>query len=195
MKHLFSKSPVRKLVGGFTLIEVMITLGIATMFVVGVITFTTITFRQGIFAIGNYTDLNNKSRRTLDVMSRDIRCSSELLGYAYYYIRLTNSIGANAGEETYYIWDGANRFTQYKRNPTLGVNSWRVSVLLTNCDYLQFNIYQRNPTNNFSFVSVADSSKWSQTKLIDVSWRCSRSYLGSKLNTESVQTARIVMRN
>jgi hypothetical protein len=32
-------------------------------------------------------------------------------------------------------------------------------------------------------------------KLVDVSWLCSRKILGRKVNTESVQTAKIVMRN
>ena len=32
-------------------------------------------------------------------------------------------------------------------------------------------------------------------KLVSVSWRCSRTILGQKVNTESVQTAKIVIRN
>jgi hypothetical protein len=35
----------------------------------------------------------------------------------------------------------------------------------------------------------------SQVKLISVSWRCSRTILGAKVNTESVQTAQICIRN
>jgi hypothetical protein len=31
--------------------------------------------------------------------------------------------------------------------------------------------------------------------MIDVSWKCSREILGAKINTESVQTAKIVIRN
>lgn len=190
MKNIkFFKTPRRRL-AGFTLVEVLVTLGIATLFVMGLIIFTTITFQQGIFAIGNYTDLNNKSRRTLDILSRDIRSSSAVLNGADYYIRLTNSI---TRDETYYIWDGWNTFTQYKRNPSAGIYNWQVNVLMTNCDYLQFNVYNRVPTNNFNFYPTYFSSP--DVKLIDVRWRCSRSYLGAKLNTESVQTARIVMRN
>lgn len=189
MKNITPKKSPRSGLAAFTLVEVMITLGIATMFVMGLIIFTTITFQQGIFAIGNYTDLNSKSRRTLDILSRDIRSSSQLLNGANYYIRLTN----NAGDETYYIWDGWNQFTRYKRNPSSGIYNWQVTVLMTNCDYLSFNTYSRVPTNNFEFYPVELGLP--EAKLIDVRWRCSRSYLGAKLNTESVQTARIVMRN
>ena len=181
--NLFARAAVRRnRRSAFTLVEVMITLGIATMFVVGVITFTTITFKQGTFAIGNYTDLNTRSRRTLDTLSRDIRNSSGLVSFSTKAITMTNSI---SGLTFTYQWDGSNLVTRTYG----GIRT----VMMTNCDYLCFNIYQRNPTNNFAFVSC--NSTPSQTKLIDVSWRCSRQYLGNKLNTESVQTARIVMRN
>jgi hypothetical protein len=64
--------------------------------------------------------------------------------------------------------------------------------MLTSCDYLSFNGYQRNPTNNFQFLTASTPE---QTKLISVSWRCSRKILGAKVNTESVQTAQICIRN
>jgi YD repeat-containing protein len=182
MKALFHVQPPRiKRATAFTLMEVMITLGIATLFVTGLIIFTTITFQQGIFAIGNYTDLNTKSRRTLDLMSRDIRSAAGLDSYTTNSITLTNPDGTKLK----YAWDGGSALTR-----TFAGQS---SVLMSNCDYLCFNIYKRNPTNNFNFVPA--TSQPNETKLIDVSWRCSRSYVGQKLNTESVQTARIVMRN
>jgi hypothetical protein len=164
-----------------TLMEMVVTLGVASMFVVWVLDFTTITFSQGIYALGNYTDLNTKSRNTLDHLSMDIRGASSLVSYATNSITLKNQDGTTFS----YTWDGANCFTR--------VYGGLSTVLMSNCDYLSFNIYQRNPTNNFSFVSTTNTP--SQTKLIDVSWRCSRKYLGQKLNTESVQTARIVLRN
>lgn len=163
-----------------TLIEMVVAFGIATLFVLWVISFTSITFTQGIFALGNYADLNTKSRNTLDVMTRDIRGASALTAYATNSITLTNIDGASFS----YTWDGS-KFTRVYN----GVST----VLMTNCDYLTFGIYQRNPTNDYTFVSSVSTPNL--TKLIDVSWRCSRSYLGNKLNTESVQTARIVIRN
>jgi prepilin-type N-terminal cleavage/methylation domain-containing protein len=166
---------------GFSLIELMITLGIATLFVTGVIIFTTITFRQGIFAIGNYTDLNAKSRRTLDIMSRDIRNATQVTAFTPSSITLTNTDGTRFS----YKWDGSNNFTRVYN----GVST----VLMSNCDYACFNIYNRVPTNNFDFIRTSNAV--TETKLIDVSWRCSRKYMGKKLNTESVQTARIVIRN
>jgi hypothetical protein len=64
--------------------------------------------------------------------------------------------------------------------------------VLKNCDTFSLSYYQRNPTNNYGFVPTSSTS---QIKLVSVSWRCSRKVLGVKLNTESVQTASVVMRN
>jgi hypothetical protein len=64
--------------------------------------------------------------------------------------------------------------------------------LLTNCDFLSFQVYNRIPyTNSFDHfqAGVAENGK-----LISVTWVCSRTVVGSKLNTESVQTAQIVIR-
>lgn len=165
---------------GMTLMELMISVGIATMFVLGVIILTQFTLNQGLFAIANYSDLNAKSRQTLDRLSRDIRSSSQVIAFSTNSISLTNSDGTAFS----YTWDGSNRLVR-----TYAGSS---STMLTNCDYLCFNIYQRNPSNNFLFYTATNIA---QAKLVDVSWRCSRQYLGAKLNTESVQTARIVIRN
>jgi Tfp pilus assembly protein PilW len=166
---------------GMTLMEMMVVVFIASFFIIGVLDFTIITFNQGIYATTNYADLNAKSRRTLDYLSRDIRNAKGLVSFATNSITLTNLDGTSFT----YAWDGSNAFTR-----TYGGVS---SLMMTNCDYLSFNIYQRNPTNGFTFVTTTATP--SQTKLIDVSWRCSRKYMGQKLNTESVQTARIVIRN
>jgi len=165
---------------GMTLMELMVSTGIATLFVLGVIILTKFTLTQGLFAISNYNDLNAKSRQTLDVLSRDIRGAAVMTAFSTSAISLTNQSGIAYS----YTWDGSNQLKRTYNGTT--------STVLTNCDFLAFNVYQRNPTNGFTFVSTTNLT---QAKLVDVSWRCSRKYLGSKLNTESVQTARIVIRN
>jgi hypothetical protein len=67
-----------------------------------------------------------------------------------------------------------------------------VTTFLTNCDYFQFDFYQRNPSNNFAFYPTTNIV---EIKMIDVDWRCSRQIEGVKINTESIQTARITIRN
>jgi hypothetical protein len=65
-------------------------------------------------------------------------------------------------------------------------------MLLTNVDFLSFQIFQRNPVAGT--YDTYPTSSATNCKLVSVSWICSRSILGSKLNTESVQTAKIVIR-
>jgi Tfp pilus assembly protein PilV len=180
--HISRKNTRPRRRSGLTLIEVVVTMGLTSMFVLGVLNFTTITFQQGIFALGNYTDLNYKSRRTLDRLSQDIRSAAALTSST----SQTNSITMQNPDGTTfsYTWDGSNNVTRVYGGVT--------TVMMVNCDFLSFNFYQRNPTNGLAFVSTTNTS---QVKLINVDWRCSRSYIGRKLNTESVQTARVVMRN
>jgi hypothetical protein len=73
--------------------------------------------------------------------------------------------------------------------------------LLTNCDLFSFSLYDRVPnitSTNVSFYGSTNSSGQvdsSVCKVINFTWKCSRSLLGTKCNTESVQTAQIVLRN
>jgi hypothetical protein len=133
--------------------------------------------------MGNYGDLDRASRNALDILSRDVRQSRQLLTYT------PKQISLRAND---------NSTLTYSFNPSTGnltrQNGGTNKVLLTQCDYLNFSIYQRNPSNSWSWYPVS-SNLIATTKLIDVSWKCSRKILGAKVNTESVQTAKIVIRN
>ncbi|HEU6448811.1 MAG TPA: prepilin-type N-terminal cleavage/methylation domain-containing protein [Verrucomicrobiae bacterium] len=182
---------------GFTLVEIMIALTVGTLLLIAFVG-ATISLSRHMLAVSNYNDLDNASRNTLDLMSRDIRNASQLIactpdatGTNYTSITFTNpSVFGNSGFSYTYAGNALTRTYCY----TNGTASSR--ILLTNCDYLAFTLYQRVPTNTaagFSFVEAG--SETNETKLVSVSWRCSRSILGSKMNTESVQTAEIATRN
>jgi hypothetical protein len=66
-------------------------------------------------------------------------------------------------------------------------------VLLEDCDYLKFEAFQRNsvPGSYDQYPATVDENA---TKLVQVSWICSRSLIGGLLNSESVQSAKIVIR-
>ena len=63
---------------------------------------------------------------------------------------------------------------------------------LAGCDQWTFSMFQRTPTNNWTFYPASDKSL---CKLIQMSWKCSRTILGKKINTEEVMTAEVVLRN
>jgi hypothetical protein len=64
--------------------------------------------------------------------------------------------------------------------------------MMTGCDSLTFRLGTRNPIGGtFDVVSTTDVS---EAKVVNVAWNCARVILGHKVNTEAVQTARIVIR-
>lgn len=165
---------------GWTLVETMVAM-LCGSIILGSMLVTGTTVSSTMVAIINYNDLNSSSRNTLDTMSRDLRNTATVTALTSSRVTASNTI---TGDIVSYVWDGTNKFTRTFN----GVSQ----VMLTGCDALRFSGFQRNPTNNLQFVKASTTS---QTKLISVSWRCSRQILGSKLNTESVQTAQICIRN
>jgi len=189
MNPTISPPPGRKrarLGGGWTLVEMMVAVG-AGAIIMATILAVAIFVLANFKSIGNYADLNSSSRRTLDVMSRDIRNANGLIGYATNYISMTN----NDTTTFQYLWNpSTSALYRYYTNIDRSVTT---SVMLTNCNILSFAIYKRVPNINFTFTTTTSTA--GDTKLVDVSWRCIRTIYGNPLNSESVQTARIVIRN
>jgi hypothetical protein len=167
------------------MLEMMVALA-ASAIVLTAFVATSITLSRTMVAISNYNDLDLCSRITLDRLSQDVRNSSAVSS-ASTATSLTLSNNYDGSLITY-AWDGTNSFTRTVQ--LNGTNS--SSAMLTSCDSFAFAYFQRNPTNNLQFVSTTTAA---EVKLVSVSWRCSRQVLGSKINTESVQTAHVVMRN
>ena len=182
MLNHFNFSPPRRsqLCCGWTLVEMMVAMVVGSAILLSILV-TGSAVTNTMVAIVNYNDLNKRSRNTLDILSRDLRNTATVTSLTTSQVTVTNMITADSIN---YQWDGSNAFTRTFN----GVST----VMLTGCDTLFFKGYQRNPTNNLQFLPA---STVSQTKLISVSWRCSRQIFGAKINTESVQTAQICIRN
>lgn len=184
----------------FTLTEMMVAMAASTIIFGAVATFFMFG-NQSFVAIGNYMDLNRRSCTALDIMTRDIRQSVALSGYSTNAITLTavgtNVLGSQVTNYVMFVWNPVNRKVTRIRFGQ-GV-AFSVETLLTECDFLRFQIYQRNPIpGQFGFYLATNPPGVYRTdlcKLVDVSWRCSRTIKGTKLQTESVQTAKICMRN
>jgi len=174
----------------FSLTEMLVSLGIGSLILAAVAAFS-VYGSQSFVAIGNYMDLDRASRAALDQMTRDIRQSISLVSYSTNQLMF---IDCDTNLLTF-AWNPSTRKVTRTTTGTGGTTA----ELLTQCDYLSFRIFQRNPIpGQFDFYPATNASGvYSPTlcKLVDVSWRCSRTILGTKLNTESVQTAKICMRN
>jgi len=142
-------------------------------------------------AMANYMELDNNSRNALDLMTREIR---EVQGLHSY----TDS--PNQKELALISPDGQPLYFRYnKPEKTLTrVRGGISETLLRDCTVLNFNLYQRNNVSNtFNQYQVASGTNAALTcKVIQINWVCSRKLLPTELlNSESVQTAKIVIRH
>jgi prepilin-type N-terminal cleavage/methylation domain-containing protein len=171
----------------FTLPEMLVSSGIGGIVLAAVAALSIFSSRSFV-AIENYMDLDRASRNALDQLTREIRQTIALTGFATNELIFTD-FDTNTLR---FAWSPVTKqLTRTKSGTT--------KVLLAQCDYLSFNISQRNPIpGQFNFYPATNTSGVytpSLCKLVDVSWRCSRQILQKKVNTESVQTAKIVLRN
>jgi prepilin-type N-terminal cleavage/methylation domain-containing protein len=172
---------------GFTLLETMIVMGLAG--IVLAIVMATYNYSGTSFAaMGNYTDLDRSSRAALDLLSREIRNSSALIatGTNPKSLTFTNATTRKIIKITY---DAS------ARTLSLAKTGQATQTLLTSCDQWDYSLYGRVPaltSSNITFNAVTDVSA---CKLVNMTWKCSRAIFGSKRNTETIQTAQIVLRN
>jgi len=136
---------------------------------------------RSFLALSNYSELNDNNRITMDTMTRDLRECNRVISCGATRLDIQDSDGATI---SYIYSQGAGTLTRSKN----GVNR----TMVTGCDMLAFNLGTRDPIAG-SFA-VVPTSNVNQAKVVNVSWNCSRSILGSKVNSENVQTARIVIR-
>lgn len=181
----------RRRTEGLSLLELLVAAA-AGLIILGAFVAITININTMIRSAGNYGDLDEYSRNTLDMLSRDVRNASAVgVSSTSYELVLTNMFsGTNV---ITYTWDGSNLLTRTYAPGDLQTNYSQ--VMLTNCDYLGFDYFIRVPTNDLQFIDITNAFSTNEIKLVSVSWRCSRSVLGIKLNTESIQTAQVVLRN
>ena len=185
---MFTKRPVqnrspgrRRRVAGFTLVEFMVASSLGLLVATAVALLSSFTTRSFVAAT-NYTDLAMTSRKGLDIMTRTIRQASQVVAYS------TNGIT---------LLDTSSNLTSFTFDPaarTLVTASGGLRTTnLTGCDSLSFWIYQRTPVSNtFDCYTPAFTTN---AKLVQVTWSCSRTILGAKVNTEAIESAKITLRN
>jgi prepilin-type N-terminal cleavage/methylation domain-containing protein len=179
---------LRDTASGFTLIEMMTSIGLGAV-LLAVVTILFINGSWSFVAMGNYQNMDAKSTTALDIYSREIRNATGLVAYnPGTSLTLTN---ATAGTRTTMIYNGTAHTLMMVKTSS---SEQTVQTNLTGCDSWSFSLYDRIP--HFSSTNISFSiTNTSSCKLINMTWKCSRTILGSKLNTESVQTAQVVLRN
>jgi hypothetical protein len=129
--------------------------------------------------------LDDVNRVAMDQITRDVRQANMVSSYATNRLTLQDSDGL----PIIYSYNATNK-TLLRTSTFNGVTSTK--TILTECDKLKFEMAQRN--TKYGGYDVVPISNPALCKVVNVSWLCSRKLLGIKENTESVQTARIVIR-
>lgn len=163
-----------------TLVEVMVSTVLGTLILAGAGSLMVYNVRS-LAALTNYTDLDRFSRNAVDRISRDVRQAATLASFSTTELRFTFP----SASDVYYTYDPTGRTLVRRQDRDR-------TVLLEECDSLTFTVYGRNNISNswdqFEVTTAANA------KLIKLNWTCSRTILGEARNTESIQTAKVVLR-
>ena len=166
---------------GFTLVEMAVGLGVASLVMLALGALSSYTARS-MAALANYTDLDQNSRNALDTMSQEIRQTRRLTDGSTNRLVFEDSDGGSLQ----YFYDRDSKTLRRQKN---GAGT---KVLLDNCQQLTFSMFQRNPVAGSYDVYPAATP--ATCKLIQLKWTCSRNLLREGANTESVQSSKIVIR-
>ncbi len=185
----------RRPAAGFTLLETLIASSIAVL-LLAVLGGLSLYGSRSFAALANYVDLDNQNRNAVDVLSRGLRQATAVVGIVTNLPVKSISL-TNAADHTSMVvsWNSAARTLNF----TTAGQSARTE--LTGCDAWDFTLYQRTPqitpTNILVYpaTNIAGTLSLSEVKVIAMSWRCSRTIMSQKLNTDTLQTAQIVLRN
>lgn len=172
---------------GFTLTEVMVATLLGSL-ILAVIATLSIYGMRSFVATSNYIDLDSKSRRAADEISTNLRDALGLISVTAdstvrQLVFTTPGGGTNA-----ITWNIAARTLTSTENGIVKTN-------LTECDSWSYELFARAPLQNTTNKFLAFQGGVNQCKLVSMTWRCSRTLLGKKWNTETVQTTKIVLRN
>jgi len=171
----------------WTLVEMLV--GVAIFAISGVALATIFVYTIRSFAaLTNYSVLDRENRYAMDLLTREIRQAKAVTGYS------TN------GNSTLTIINGDTQTVTYSFSPTTkqmlrAVAGGETQVLLTNCNLLNFSLYQRNPSNGNYGIFPTATNNWQQTvKVIQFTWKTASTLPNAEVDSENVQTARVVIR-
>jgi len=175
-----------------TLVEMMVAVGLfsisgmalATIFLFSVKSFAAMT---------NYANLDRENRSAMDLLTREVRQAQCVTAYSSNSTGNSLTLSNQSGSLVTFSFSSANK--ELRR----AYNGGGYQVLLTNCDLLNFSLFMRPPQSNDTYAlypPAIGTSNWQKTvKVVQLTWKTSRSIPAGPLNSENIQTARIVMRN
>jgi hypothetical protein len=144
--------------------------------------------RKTLDATANYEELDRQSRNALDRMTRDIRQCGHLTNYDAQNLYFTNLDGSLLQ----YTWNTNDQTLTYTNAFTQ-----EGGLLLTNCVSWLATEFIRIPSNGttMTFFPLTTNDTPQSTKVVVLDWICRKTNYTTLTDSESVQTAKIVLRN
>lgn len=167
----------RQRVSGFTMMEFLVGMGV-TGFLVSAIAVFSYHSTFNLLTMYNYAEMDSQCRKALDLATRDIRSANKVISCT------TNVL-------TLQDYDGTNVVYTFATNSLVRTKSGAATTLLTGCDSLSFQMEQKNPAGAFETYPSATATN---AKIVSMSWKLTREIFGQKKNSESVSSAKVVIR-
>ena len=181
--------PGSKSRSAFTLPEMMVGLGVFAISGLALAGFMMLGLRS-FTSMANYALLDQKNRQAMDQLTYEIRQAQLVVDYVTNATSSSLSIINGSGTPVTYTFN-ASKLEVQRTDPT------GTSVLLTNCNLLNFGLYMRPPTNgSFDVYQVPMTTNWqASVKVIQLTWKTAMALSPTlQINSEDVQTARIIIR-
>jgi prepilin-type N-terminal cleavage/methylation domain-containing protein len=176
----------------WTLVEMMIALGIFSICGVAMMSLYMFSARS-LASIYNYASLDQYNRQAMDLLTREIREARQVIDYTTNSDMTSITIltgETNAQHTITYSFTQASK--QFVRND---LTDGSRKVLLNSCNMLAFGLFMRSPGFQTYDVTNTAVPPWSNTvKVVQLSWKTTKSLPNGIGESENIQTARIVIR-
>ena len=165
---------------GALLAEWMVAVGVGCLVMTALAAFALYSARFFV-TLRNCVDLDSQARQAVDRMSQEIRQANRVISYEQEKI----SLAVNGTNTVTYAYDrDSQTLSRFYDN--------RKTVLLSGCEALRFDIFTRQPTN--AVYETFPTATVDTAKVIQITWNCTRSILGTKQSTDAMQSAQVVIR-
>jgi prepilin-type N-terminal cleavage/methylation domain-containing protein len=184
---MFIKIPARG-TRAWTLVEMMV--AVAVFSIAGLALSTIFVFSIRSFAaLTNYAMLDKENREAMDKMTREIREAKQVVNFTTNGASSLSLVNGDNNTITYTFSPGTKQMIR-------SVSTGETTVMLTNCDLLAFSLFMRAPiaTNSLQPYPIATNDWPNTVKVIQLTWRTSTALPNAQVNSENVQTARVVIR-
>jgi hypothetical protein len=173
----------------WTLVEMVVAVGIFTlcgMALMGAYIFSV----KAMGSMYSYCLLDQYNRQAMDELTQEIRQCKQVVAYTTNSITiLTANADGSSGPTVTYSFNPISK--KMVRTSSDGTSK----LLLSNCSLLQFELFTRCPSNSVFGAFPVATGDWSNTvKVLQLTWKTSVTQPSAVVNSEDIQTARIVIR-